>query len=658
MRSIKMDFVRGGGDTSVLTKGMTYHVVIASTQHRQFSSPLDQESFLDALAALRYDQAFTEDQRQEALNRLATEVTKILDPPVSETETDGLQIDLVTNARELWALPFEAARAADGQPLFARRTPAIVLTRRAAQPFAERLSRWPPKPRVLFAWASPGWASASHVPAASHKDALLKALQPWVDPIEGLSVLVGLEDSVLTTIKDASLSAIEQACREAEAKGRPYSHVHLLAHGAAIETPGLPHRTRYGIALNADDDKPTAPESIVNVLRPPRASGAPIQHLPVVVTLAICDAGNAVNTIIQSGGLAQELHRAGVPIVLASQLPLTFDGSEIVTREFYQGWLSGKDVRDVLHRTRVALYESQNAGHDWVSLVAYVHLQEGYADYVFSVRLASELAALETATKYADTLLDQNITDPVQIDQVIDRLQQCALRLEASLDELDAGAPRTRIDIVQENAGLLGSALKRYAELLAWRATVAPLDRDRWLGESRAAVVKARDVYKAGFLRNTSHHWTGVQYLALDAVLTGQISRIEHWYASYVAAAAQRDDEVSGKEDTHAWALGSIVEMQLLANLDSRLSAKAAEAERSLEQLVVIVKASPKLFPGEFPIKSTSRQLNRYVDWWTKANGFFAESVFDLSEKARQLDQKLSSANVERKLGSAHGERQ
>ena len=63
MRSIKMDFVRGGGDTSVLTKGMTYHVVIASTQHRQFSSPLDQESFLDALAALRYDQAFTEDQQ-------------------------------------------------------------------------------------------------------------------------------------------------------------------------------------------------------------------------------------------------------------------------------------------------------------------------------------------------------------------------------------------------------------------------------------------------------------------------------------------------------------------------------------------------------------------------------------------------------------------
>lgn len=640
MRSIKMDFVRGGDDTSVLTSGTLYHVVIASSRHRQFFMPLDQEHFLDALAALRYHQAFTATEQQEALNTLATQVTAILDPPVSETETDGLQLDLVTNARELWALPFEAARAADGQPLFARRTPAIVLTRRAAQPFAERQSRWPSRPRVLFAWASPGWASASRVPAAGHKHALLEALQPWVDPIAGLPMLAGREDSVLTTIEDATLSAIEQACCKAEAEGCPYSHVHLLAHGVVIETPGQPHRTRYGIALNADDGKPTAPEAIVTVLRPPRAAGTPSQDLPVVVTLAICDAGNAANTIIQSGGLAQELHCAGVPIVLASQLPLTFDGSEIVTRKFYQGWLGGKDVRDVLHDTRVALYESKNAEHDWVSLVAYVHLQEGYADYVFSVRLASELAALETASKYANTLLEKNITDPVQVDQVSDRLRQRVMRLEASLAELDAGALRTRNDIVQENAGLLGSALKRSAELLAWRAKAAPLDRDRWLDESRAAMAKARDAYKAGFLRNTSHHWTGVQYLALDAALTGRISRVADWYANYVAATAQRDDSTCGAE-TRAWALGSIAELQLLATLDPQLSRVAGEAELSLEQLLASIEASP----DQFPINSTFRQLTRYVDWWTKANGFFEASGTDLSERAKQLGQSLSSAS-------------
>jgi hypothetical protein len=648
MRSIKMDFVRGGGDTAVLTTGTLYHVVIESSRHRQFLMPLDQEKFFDALAALRYHTAFTEAEQQEALNTLATNVTAILDPPVSETETEGLQLDLVTNARELWALPFEVARATDGQPLFARRAPAIVLTRRAAQPFAERQSRWPSRPRVLFAWASPDWTSAPLVPAPRHKQALLKALQPWVEPIAGLPVLAGSEESVMTTIPNATLASIAQACREAVVEGRPYSHVHLLAHGVVIETPGQPHRTRYGIALNADDGKPTAPEAIVNVLRPPRVAEVPNQDLPVVVTLAICDAGNAANPIIQSGSLAQELHRAGVPIVLASQLPLTFDGSEILTREFYRGWLGGKDVRNVLHETRVALYESKNVGHDWVSLVAYVHLQEGYADYLFSVRLASELAALETASKYASMLLERNIVDPAQVGQVSDRLRQCAMRLEASLAELDASALRTRNDIVQENAGLLGSALKRSAELLAWRATVAPLDRDGWLDESRASMAKARDAYKAGFLRNTSHHWTGVQYLALDAVLTGHISKIADWYTTYVAATAQRDDPTSSV-DTRVWALGSIAELQLLAILDSRLSTEAGEAEQTVKQLVAMVKASIDHFPDAFPIYSTYRQLKRYVDWWTKTNDFFAASETDLSVRARHLGLYLSKAQAKRR---------
>ena len=636
MRSIKMDFVRAGGDTSVLTAGTQYHVVIASSKHRQFLMPLDEEHFLDALATLRYHAAFTDTEQRQGLDSLAEAVTAILDPTGTDADVDGLQLDLVTNARELWALPFEAARAADGQPLFARRKPAIVLTRRAAQPFVERQSRWPARARVLFAWASPGWASASTVPAAAHKQALLRALQPWVEPLAGLPVLVGREESVLTTIKDATLPAIEQACRKAEADGRPYTHVHLLAHGVAIETPGRAYRTRYGVALNADDNKATAPEAIVAALRPPRPAGVPESDLPVVVTLAICDAGNAANTIIQSGGLAQELHRAGVPIVLASQLPLTFDGSEIATREFYQGWLAGRDVRDVLHSTRVALYESPKAGHDWVSLVAYVRLQEGYADYVFSVRLAGELAALETASKYANTLLEQNITEPAQVDQVSDRLQQCAKRLEASLAELDAGALRTRNDIVQENAGLLGSALKRSAELLAWRAAASPADRDRWLDESRTAAAKARDAYRAGFLRNTSHHWTGVQYLALDAALTGRISKIAHWYTNNVAATAERDDPACNAE-TRAWALGSIAELGLLATLDPRLTLDEGEPGLSVTRLVDHVRAFPDTFPDQFPIISTRRQLERYVDWWTKANGFFAGTEADLSREAKDL---------------------
>jgi len=60
--------------------------------------------------------------------------------------------------------------------------------------------------------------------------------------------------------------------------------------------------------------------------------------------------------------------------------------------------------------------------------------------------------------------------------------------------------------------------------------------------------------------------WSGVQYLALDAILTGQVSSIEDWYACYVAAKAQRDNSRSKASD-QIWALGSIVELGLIAPL-------------------------------------------------------------------------------------------
>ena len=53
-----------------------------------------------------------------------------------------------------------------------------------------------------------------------------------------------------------------------------------------------------------------------------------------------------------------------------------------MTRVFYEGWMAVKDVRAILHETRVALREAKEAGHDWVSMVAYVRLPEGYNDYL------------------------------------------------------------------------------------------------------------------------------------------------------------------------------------------------------------------------------------------------------------------------------------
>ena len=288
----------------------------------KFKMPLNHDEFLDRLAELRYHDAIGERKRKAALRKLSKTVTKILAPP--EAPPEALQLDLLTDAHELWALPFEAALAPDGEPLFARRESVVVLTRRTPQQFAERQPNWPSRPRILFAYASPEWVDGPTVDFSAHTAALLKALQPWVEPRPGLPMVIGQETSVLTTLKDASLADIEQTCREADAKGRPYTHVHLLAHGLKLEKPGYGGSVcATAIALHADNKTATRPEVLAQALWPPDRKG---QEMPLVVTLAVCDSGNAENTIIEAGGLAQELHRAGVPIVVASQLPLTFPG--------------------------------------------------------------------------------------------------------------------------------------------------------------------------------------------------------------------------------------------------------------------------------------------------------------------------------------------
>ena len=644
MKSIRMEFVREGEDASVLTKGLDYFVVIPGTRPRQFEMPLGQQDLSDRLDELRYHPQVGEELRAAALRKLSEAVTEVLHPPAPPGDGDLLQLDVVTGARELWAVPFEAALAPDGEPLLARRESKVVLTRRIPQDFAEHQPGWPARPRILFAWASPEWAGGAKVEASQHEEALLRALQPWVEPLPGMPMVLGKKESVLTTLKNASLADIEKACRQADEDRKPYTHVHLLAHGIRMEDPIYQSRKRFGIALESDEKKPTEPEALARALRPAREPGAPGWDMPVVVTLAICDGGNATNSIIEAGGVAQELHAAGVPVVVASQLPLTFEGAKVMVGEFYGGWMAGKDVRAALHDARVALYDSRAAAaHDWVSLVAYVRLPEGYGDYLLDVRLTSQMAALETASKHASYLIDNDITDPAQYDQVADRLRERAAFLEALLAEHDAAAHRTRIEVVQENAGQLGSAYKRLAELLSWRAEAEPANRDHWLAESRAALEKARDVYRNGFRRNPSHHWTGVQYLATGAVLSGRLASPAEWYACYVAATAQRDDPKCPEPD-RIWALGSIAELVLLAPLADGKVAADEDAVAVLADLRARTENAPGLFRPPNPIEATRRQLLRYVTWWTKANGFFAERDADLAVEAGRLAERLAPA--------------
>jgi hypothetical protein len=66
-----------------------------------------------------------------------------------------------------------------------------------------------------------------------------------------------------------------------------------------------------------------------------------------------------------------------------------------------------------------------------------------------------------------------------------------------------------------------------------------------------------------------------------------------------------------------------------LAGLDRQPNA----ARDALQQMRERVRAQAG---DTFPLESTARQLRRYVDWWTTANGFFPGAA-DLAAEAGTL---------------------
>jgi hypothetical protein len=596
MKSLLIEFHRFKNlDTGILRKGDEYISVAADHPVHEVEMPLDQAPFLDDLSALRYQMG--PEEREAALARMSEVVTSLLGVHELGELKEGefpLQLDLVVNAAELAPLPFELMTDDDGQPLLARKTRAVELTRRVRKDFAETTVRWPARPRILYVWASP--PGVGDVPHEEHEKALRAALEPWM-PAPGAAGA----STPLTVLPKAGVDALREACTASVQEGKPFTHVHILAHGYAV---GTGPRKLFGLALHGENETLVAvpPADLTQAL-------APLCGHAVVVTLAACDAANNSNTIVQEKSIAHELHESGFPVVLASQLPLTVPGSTVMVDRFYRELLAGKDVRMALHEARLALYDArEQAGHDWASLVAYVRLPEGYADYLQEVRLAAVMASLRIARERSLEPVAVAGSEVDQLDAITKILQG---RIQALEDFLPDTRKAAREAVLLENLGLLGSANKRLAELIFARSK-RHAEGD-WQTPMRDALEKARLRYLEAYECNLSHHWSGVQYLSLQAALDGTLDP-RFWYAAMVAA------ETQSRAPEQIWAYGSLAELCLLAplagqprNLEAGIAAIATMKERVHDH-------SPN---DRFPLESTECQLCRFKEWWTTENGFF-----------------------------------
>jgi hypothetical protein len=537
----------------------------------------------------------------DAASRLAAEASLFV--PTVEAESGRLtQLDMVTMASELWALPMEACYAEHPEWLEGPEA-GVVLTRRIRGGFDEQALPWPEAPRVLFAHA-PAAADLSRQLIDQHAESLRRSLGAWS---------AGGDDAEwYRQVQVLSISGLRSACEEF----RP-SYVHLLAHGEQyVPDQELPDDKAWGLRLGYPGEAATAPGRIADVLVSEKG-------VPLVVTLAACDSANTTAVLDPELNLVQELHRRGVPVVVGSQLPLTHAGSVTFTGTFYRRLLLGDDVRTALHAGRVELRLDPEAHHDWLSLVGYVRLPpEGYGEALEEFGLHRELSMLGALRDQADTLID-DAASVAGFSRIEEQLGERITALERRLNRLD----KRRQDLVDECGGLLASAGKRLAELHFRRSVIGvPGERQHYADLAREALRKSQACYRQSFHRNISSHWVGVQQLALEAALNGRFGRPDDREIVRLAAELRRDEDPGD-----FWSLGTLAEIHLLAPLGTDQS-ETHLAHDAIRELV------KRALPGHADaIESTRRQLRRYVDWWTKENGYFEHRDADLSAPAQDL---------------------
>lgn len=607
VRTVTVELLRAGPRHNQLVSPTTQYLgVCGNSPAGRVTLPYEHGDLERLLQALRYRDTVDGDPLRSAkvLDRLGRDVAQLLAavPGVAGALNDEderpqalTHLRIVLSASELALLPFEATKLPQGDGAESTwlalkvRNPACV-TRHIRSVSAAGL-RWPVKPRLLF-------VAGPDTPADTHEQALTAALQPWRDAGDSVQ-------SLLTVLKQpgaATVAGITHAVREAVNAGRPYTHVHLLAHGVPFDA-----FDRYSaIGLQLHDDAPVGGDRLATALS---AMGANGMHRPTVVTLAACESGQVADVRSTHASMAHELHDQGIALVVASQFPLSIPGSVPFVERFYGGQWWGEhplvsllNVRQHLH----SLLGGEN--HDWASLVAYEAFPADLAAQLDEVGYWQARRAHDLALQRLEAAADAPPAD----------WQARAADVQAMAQRLPARGP-----FALECAGLRASGHKRIGLAALARAPGAPgAEQPAWLKSARAGLDEARSIYwnaTRSFLASWSEpgrlkanlHWLLGQVLALDGALGRPLD------AALVATArlAAETDLEGPQPSERAWAHVSLAELALLQLTDPALDA-AARAQAAATCLQHAGQVLQLLGAGSEQAFTTGRQFRRYVDFW------------------------------------------
>jgi hypothetical protein len=681
MRTITLELLRHGTAHNQLLSPLTPYLALCENHAAvTLHVPFEHNQFLFRLSSLTYK--LKDESRTFQLNDTAKILGEILSqiPGLTAESNKGdhkeelngeplTHLRLIISASELALLPFEIALSPNGLPgagqhLLLQPQMPICLTREIRRVPGEQV-RWPKTPKILFIAAAP--PGVGTIPLESHLLALRRLISPWVyyydkGDSEKRRQRVGEH---LHFLSAASIESIEDAC----ASGN-YTHIHILAHGVEVKEN---YDTRFALALH-DARDPAKTDYIRGgrLATALRASQRPNSHglsMPAVVTLTSCDSGNIGSVAGAGASIAHSLHEAGIPMVVAGQFPLSFEGSVRLIECLYEGLLWGTDPRPLLFDLRRRLYAQFQENHDWASLTAYVSLPSDFDKQLPGVQIDRAMHSINAAINHADEAtrkLSKRFATSHPSGQVQPSNEEKKALVESArhkIEEAKRRLERLLTSIPAESAhiyGLLASTEKRQAEVLYTAATSGLLDddvRNRYEKDYKELLRKARDHYWDSFLTERSDSWAVVQYLSLT--LTMQKS--QHFQKSASLPDEKESQDAQGNErqeknpdalwslahllslydlnnkkpNVRVWAHGNLVELYLLSLVITPSTGvlKPNEAERrALQYADALVDIAGR---DSFEVYSTRRQILRYIDWFGEISNF-GPSVRALAEKIFQ----------------------
>ena len=363
---------------------------------------------------------------------------------------------------------------------------------------------------------------------------------------------------------------------------------------------------------------------------------------PAVVTLATCESGSVTDVRTPDASVAHDLHDQGVPLVVASQFPLSVEGSVPFVERFYAGQLRGEHPLVSLYDVRLLLHARMGQEtHDWASIVVYEAFPADLLDQLEDLRYWQARRAQDGALKRVEALIEQcgsQVAAPSTSSSIQERYAGLVKDVQKASKRLPCRGP-----YVLECTGLRAAGHKRLAEA-ALRIAATPGVPEAWRQELFSQCLRGLDEARAeywratkAFLGSTSElarrkanlHWLLGQVLSLDVIM-GRTFNTAAWTAASLAA--QIDTE-SPNEGDRAWAYVSLSELALLRLADATMPSGelAGLAEKALDCARRVV---DMLGRSSEQASTTSRQFERYSNLW--GNPDLADALAKLGVPVRK----------------------